>query len=77
MNIPISVYVTILLGWDIDFASSVWSLFYHTVSNPYYIACMMSVHYIVSYDGMVTDNKFEGSASVCQDRLRSTTKASV
>jgi hypothetical protein len=73
MNIPIFVYF--LLGWDIDFASSVWSLFNHTVSNPCYIACIMSVHYIVSYDGMVTDSKFEGSASVCQDSLRSTTEA--
>jgi hypothetical protein len=60
MNIPIFVYATIVLGWDIDFASSVCSLFNHTVSNPYYIACMMSACYIMSDGGMITDNKFEG-----------------
>ena len=56
---------------------SVFEVYLITLSNPYYIACMISVHYIVSYDSMVTDKKFEGSASVCQDRLRSTTKPSV
>jgi len=41
----------------------VFEVYFITLSVTHTTSCMMSVHYIVSYDGMVTDNKFEGNAS--------------